>query len=83
MPRILKFCINVGCGKLYCVTENQPSPAYHSFICPFFFLSNQIICHRFLSSYESLSLQILCTLETGQGYCGKGYNFSSQLIWKI
>ena len=29
-PRILKFGINVGHNLLYCVTDNQPPPAYHS-----------------------------------------------------
>ena len=32
-----------------------------SFICPFFFLSNQIFCNRFLGFYESQSLQISYT----------------------
>ena len=31
------------------------------FICSFFFLSNGNFCHRFLSSYWSQCLQILCT----------------------
>ena len=30
-PRILKFGTNVGYNLLYCVRENQPPPAYHSF----------------------------------------------------
>ena len=41
-----------------------------SFICPFFFLSNQIFCYRFLGFYESQSLKISYTLESGQVYCG-------------
>ena len=32
-------------------------------ICPFFFLSNQIFCNRFLGFYESQSLQISYTPE--------------------
>ena len=55
VPRILKFDTNVQ-YDLYCVKENQPPPAYLSFICPFFFLSNQIFCQIFLGSYESQSL---------------------------
>ena len=35
------------------------------FVCPFFFLSNQIFCYRFLSFYECQS-----HLESGQVYCG-------------
>ena len=57
--RILKFGTNVGYDLLYCVKENQHSAAYHSFICPFIFLSNKTFCHRILSSYYSQSLQIL------------------------
>ena len=62
-PVILKFGTTVGYDMLYCVKENQPPAAYHSLycICPFFFLSKQIFCYRFLSSYERQSLQILCT----------------------
>ena len=61
---ILKFGINVGYDLLYCRKENQLSPAYHFLylsICHFFFLSNQIFCHRFLGSYECQSAQILDT----------------------
>ena len=29
-PRILKFGTNVGNNLLYCVSKNQPPPAYHS-----------------------------------------------------
>ena len=58
-PRILKFGTNVGYDLLYCVKENQHAAAYHSFICPFFFLSNITFRHRILSSCYSQSLQIL------------------------
>ena len=57
-PRILKFDTNVGYDLLYCVKDNQPA-AYHCLICRFFFLSKQIFCYKFLSLYESQSLQIL------------------------
>ena len=53
-PRILKTGTNVGYDLLHCVRENQPPDA--CFICPFFFLSNQIFYDRFLSFYESQSL---------------------------
>ena len=59
--RILKFGTNVGYNLLYCVRENQPPPLIIPIICPFFFLSNKNICHRFLGFYESQSLQILYT----------------------
>ena len=57
----LKFGSNIGYDMLYCVKENQPAAAYHCFICPFFFLSKQIFYYKFLSLYESQSLQILYT----------------------
>ena len=41
------------------------------FICPFFFLSNKIFCHRILRSFYSQSLQIRIHLDRGQVYCGK------------
>ena len=56
--RILKFGKNVGYDLLYCIKENQPAAAYHCFICPFFVLSKQIFYYKFLSFYESQSLQI-------------------------
>ena len=40
------------------------------FIYPFFFLCKQIFCYKFLSFYESQSLQILYTVESGQVYRG-------------
>ena len=61
-PRILKFGTNVGYDLLYCVKENQPAAAaYDCLIYPFFFLSKQIFCYKFLSFYGSQSLQILYT----------------------
>ena len=70
-PRILKFGTNIGYDLLLCVRENQPPDSYCSFICPFFFLSNQIFCYRFLGFYESQSLLKFCIhLESGQVYCG-------------
>ena len=35
-------------------------------ICPFFFLSKLIFCYKFLSFYESQSLQILYTLTVAK-----------------
>ena len=60
VPRILKFGTNVGYDLLYCVKENQLAAAYQS---PYLsiFLSKQIFCYKFLSFYESQSLQILYT----------------------
>ena len=60
-PRILKLGTNVGYDSLYRVKENQHAAAYHFFIFPFFFISKQIFCYKFLSFYESQSLQILYT----------------------
>ena len=60
-PRILKFGTNVGYDLLYCVKENQHAALIIPFIYSFFFLSKQIICYKFLSFYESQSLQILYT----------------------
>ena len=59
MPRILKFGTNVGYDLLYCVNENQHAALVLPIIYPFFFLSKQIFCYKFLSLYESQSLQIL------------------------
>ena len=60
MPRILKFGTNVGYNLLYCVKVNQHGAAYHSPY-SYFFLSKQIFFYKFLSFYESQSLQILYT----------------------
>ena len=60
-PRILKFGTNVGYDLLYYVKENQHAAAYHFLNSPFFFLSKQIFCYKFLSFYESQGLQILFT----------------------
>ena len=66
----LKFGTNVGYDLLYCVRENQAPPFIILFICPLFFLSNQISSDRFLNSYESQSFQFCIHLETSQVYCG-------------
>ena len=63
-PRILKFGTNVG-YDLLCKRESAccclSFAAYHSFTCPFIFLSNKTFCHRILRFYYSQSLQILYT----------------------
>ena len=41
-PRILKFGTNVGYNLLYCVRENQSSPAYHSHYLSIIISSSQI-----------------------------------------
>ena len=69
--RILKFGTNVGYDLLYCVRENQPPALTISFIFPFFFLSNQIFCYRFLSFYESQSSNFLCTLRVTKYIVGQ------------
>ena len=56
-PRILKFVQTLG---MTCVLM-----LIFSLICPFFFFSSKIFCHRFLSSYESQSPQSLYTLTEG------------------
>ena len=61
--RILKFCTKLWYDKLYCVLNNQPHILISPFISSFFFLSNKKLCHRFLSSCWSQSLQILYTLR--------------------
>ena len=59
VPRILKLGTNVQYDLLYCVKENQHAAHIIPLICPFFFLSRQIFCYKFLSFYESQNLQIL------------------------
>ena len=59
VPRILKFGTNVGYDLLYCVKENQHAALIFPLIYPFFFLSKQIFCYKFLSFDGSQSLQIL------------------------
>ena len=72
MPRILKFCTNVGYDLLHCVKENQHAAAYHS---PYLFI--------FLSHQANFLLQISLTasmrgrvfkfcihIDRGQVYCG-------------
>ena len=56
-PKILKFVQTLG---MTCVLM-----LIFSLICPFFFFSSKLFCHRFLSSYESQSLQILYTPTEG------------------
>ena len=41
------------------------------FICPFFFLTNQIFCYRFLGFYESQSSNFLNTLRVAKYIVGK------------
>ena len=50
MSRILKFGTNVGYDLLYCIKENQHVLLIIPLICPFFFLSNQIFCYKFLNT---------------------------------
>ena len=69
-PMILKFGTNIGYDLLYCAQENQPSAAYHTFICPFFFLSNKNFCCRFLSFYESQSSNFVYTLRVAKYILG-------------
>ena len=59
--KILKFGTKLDSDELYCVAEKQPHIVYQSLFCSFFFLSNVNFCHRFLSSYWSQCIQILCT----------------------
>ena len=56
-PRILKL------GMTCCIVWKRISLLLIviPFICPFFFLSKHIFCYKFLSLYESQSLQILYT----------------------
>ena len=42
--RILKFGTKLDSEKLYCVTKNSHILLIRSFICSFFFLSNEIFC---------------------------------------
>ena len=66
VPRILKFSTNVGYDLLYCEKETQHAAAYYSFICPFFFLSKQIFCYKFLSFSESQSSNFVYILQVAQ-----------------
>ena len=66
-PKILKFGTNVAlCKRISLLMLSI------SFICLFFFLSNQIFYYRFLSFYESQSLKISYTPWewSSQVYCG-------------
>ena len=57
VPRVLKFGTNVGYELLYHVKENQHTALIIPLIYPFFFISMQIFCYKFLSFCESQSLQ--------------------------
>ena len=65
VPMIWKFGTNVG-YDLYCVKENQHGAAKRCLICPFFFLSKQIFCYKFLSFYESQSSNFVYTLRVAK-----------------
>ena len=71
MLRILKLGTNVGYDLLYCVKENQHAALIISFICPFFFLSKQIFCHKFLSFYESQIFKFVYTLRVAKYIVGQ------------
>ena len=60
-PRILKFDTNVGYDLLHCIREHEPPAAYHFFYLSIFLPPSQIFCYRFLSFYESRSLQVSYT----------------------
>ena len=72
MPRILKFGTNVGDDLLYCVKENQPPAAHHSFYLPIF-LSLQSNFRLKISRSAPMKDRVFkfCVLlESGQVYCG-------------
>ena len=46
------------------------------FICPFFFFSNRSFSHRFLSSYESQSLNFCIHLQRVEVYCVKENHYA-------
>ena len=70
-PRSLKLGTNVEYDLLYCVKENQHAAAYHSLICPVFFLANKTFRHRILSSYYSQSSTFVYTLRVAKYIVGK------------
>ena len=46
MPRILKFCTNIGYDKLYCVLKNQPQMAYQSLYLSVFVSASRKTCQK-------------------------------------
>ena len=70
-PRILKFGTNVGYGKLYCVKENQPPPAYHSLYLSFSFSPIKCFVTDFLAPMRARVFKFCIHLECGQVYCGE------------
>ena len=67
--RILKFIINVGNDKFYCVKENQPPPAYLSLFVNFSF--SPIKFSDFLAPMRHRVFKLCIRIECGQVYCGK------------
>ena len=67
-PRILKLGTNVGYDLLFCVKENQHAALTISLICPFFFISKQIFCYKFLASMRARVFKFCIHIENGQVY---------------
>ena len=68
MPRILKFCTNIGYDNLYCVLKNQPHMAYQSLFCPFFFLSENFFNHFSSASTSARVFKFCIHDEDNQVY---------------
>ena len=60
-------------GMTCCIMKKRISllGTYHCLICPFFFLSKQIFCYRFLSFYESQSSNCVYTLRVAKYIVGQ------------
>ena len=72
MPRILKFCTNVGYDLLHCVKENQHAAAYH-FPYLFIFLSHQanfLLQISLTASMRARVFKFCIHIDRGQVYCG-------------
>ena len=69
-PRILKFGTIVRYDVVLCKRELASSFS-QSFICPFFFLSNKTIRHKFSVPMRARVFILYMHLEKGQLYCGK------------
>ena len=78
--KVFKFCIPLESGQVYCGKENQDADINFAFfsifaffhlsfiplICPFFFVSKQIFCDKFLSFYESQSSNFVYTYRVAK-----------------
>ena len=65
----MKFGTNIGYGKLYCVRENQPSPAYQSLYLSIFLSLNEISVTDFSAPIYASLFKFCIHLDSLQMYC--------------